>query len=432
MRRTLLMVCFYFPPCGGVAVQRSLKFAKYLGEFGWDPLVITESVSAFAHLPQDPDLLNELDDRRVVVVRTSNKWRSTFYRWIHRLRLAPAVYFLTPIDMHFLWSISAFLAAARLLRRMNVDAVYTTSPPASAHLVGLLFSVVFRKPWVADFRDPWTHWHSYKAPSRLHRWFDKLVERCILKKASLVLCTSSSALKTMIREYGLELAARIKVLTNGYDPEDLPPFTPTPLRTKLLFTYAGTLYGNYGDPSDKLFPRPFFEALETLITNNPDIAHILEIRLVGEVSESNARVILEKHLENVVTIVGVRSHRDALSYLVDSDANLVLLRECQRDLVPAKLFEMVGVGRPIVAVVPDGDARDICIRVGVPYIACSEEVSEIVATFERVLGDWQSGKLSGFRYNESVIRCFTRKSLTEQLVGYLTDLVNSSQRDGEY
>lgn len=74
--KKLLIVTYYFPPSGGPGVQRVLKFAKYLPEFGWEPIVLT--VKDADYPARDESLLKEIPPAvRVYRTKILNRMTST-------------------------------------------------------------------------------------------------------------------------------------------------------------------------------------------------------------------------------------------------------------------------------------------------------------------------------------------------------------------
>jgi hypothetical protein len=69
---------------------------------------------------------------------------------------ALARFFLFP-DSYAAWGKPALHAGLERVRKGGIDAVISTSPPETAHLVGE--KIAGPLPWIADFRDPWVALH---------------------------------------------------------------------------------------------------------------------------------------------------------------------------------------------------------------------------------------------------------------------------------
>jgi glycosyltransferase involved in cell wall biosynthesis len=249
------MVAYFFPPLGGAGVQRTLKFAKYLPDAGWDPTVIT--VNARDYWMADDSLAAELGER-VRVVRTASVTGLGMLKrmaprhagrpgaprrsaaGLRRLRTL-ASWFLVP-DAYVGWIPYAEAAGKRLLREMPFDLIYTTSSPDSAHLVGRALAREFHLPWVADFRDPWTRRLSYRPPTRWHDARQRKLERAVLEEASQITVTAEATRDDFQARNPQITAGKVAVVTNGYDEDDFAPWAdlhPAPDQMQIL--HAGQL-----------------------------------------------------------------------------------------------------------------------------------------------------------------------------------------------
>ncbi|WP_067849148.1 glycosyltransferase family 4 protein [Alicyclobacillus mali (ex Roth et al. 2021)] len=383
-RRHALIICHDFPPVGGIAVQRPLKFAKYLGEFGWKVTVLTAD-HVYSATP-DPSLLDEIPED-VQIVRVTDVVSKQLARWSGRMvgdGSAPAqqpsaqarrplwkrlawsawkwaqAHALIP-DESVAWAMLAGFAARRIVRQRVVDCIYTTSGPQSTQLAGLIASAFARTPWIADFRDPWTdnlHFHHRGWRAALER----RLERTVFARASAIVTVTDGFWRLFAAKYP-HRALDIHVIRNGVDEADFPP---APARRKgeeepFTFFYGGILYP--GRSADALF-----QAVHRLLQNGHITPQRLRIQFAGVLDypghHHHARLIRELGLEAVIEPLGYLPRREALARMLAADATLLIGDQSAqaKDYVPGKLYEYLYAGRPILAMLREGEAADLVRR----------------------------------------------------------------------
>ena len=265
--RQILMIAYYFPPFGGAGVQRSLKFAKYLPEFGWLPVVL--SAKPPVHHLRDETLLAEIPigvqvqrvDTLHLPLGLPWRVRNLITRWV------------LMVDEQIGWLPYALPAARRLLKAQNIRVIFTTSAPYSAHLIGYWLKSKYNLTWIADFRDPWIDNFNYVFPTLLHRRFAKSLERRILSRADLVTVASESMRLTILDRYPQLSPDNVVTITNGFDPSDFEGNTPVAHdSTRFQITYTGSFYAK------KLTPDDFLRCLRQLIDLGQDAALVQRLQ----------------------------------------------------------------------------------------------------------------------------------------------------------
>jgi glycosyltransferase involved in cell wall biosynthesis len=254
-RKRVLMIASAFPPTGGPGVQRSAKFAKYLPQCGWDPVVI--SANGDADLPRDESLLADLpaglpvhrltgcDPRPALrALRRSAgplagklAWRGE--RLINRLLAG-----MYP-DRLVCWALRAFPRCRRLIDAHDVAVIYSTYSPASNHLLGWWLHAATGLPWVADFRDLWTDDYGYAPASRWRYWLDRALESAVLARADAVIAVSPGQ-RDLLAARVPQASAKFVTITNGFDASDLGPLPipneappPPPREGAFTLTFTG-------------------------------------------------------------------------------------------------------------------------------------------------------------------------------------------------
>lgn len=347
----LLMLCYYFPPLGMGGTQRAAKFAKYLPDFGWQPIVLTvKSVSYWAH---DPSLLEELQDINIVRsgsfdpqrlfaiwCRENNKKASSGHAgqtsFINKLASS-----LFIPDSKILWAFHAVHKAAELMRRYRFQALYTTSPPHSVHLLGLYLAKKYNLSWVADFRDSWRGGVVVHESTRFHRQANAFLQKKTVTNVDAVVAVTPGILGELSQAGKNDF----HLIYNGFDPADLPNRTATRDRRKFVLCHCGTV-------TKFSHPDPLLKAVRLLRGRNPEIMEKLCLQFVGHDALGDLKQLANKYgLMDLVDLKGYLPHRDALQYLVNADG-LVLIAQGGEDdhFIPGKTFEYIGAHRPIVAI----------------------------------------------------------------------------------
>lgn len=416
----LLVLSYFFPPLGGAGVQRSLKFVRYLSEFGWDAEVVT--VRQRAYWIRDPTLLDEVPTS-VAIHRVANpiplggsgggKRRSTSFmrgmRWLASLLLVP--------DVYTLWSRAAAREAQRLLREGSFRALWTTSSPDSTHLAGLRLHRRFGIPWVADFRDPWVRRLSFAPPTPLHRRMHLRMEASVIHAAQKVIVTSEQTRQDFLRRYPSLSPDRILVLTNGYDEEDFRDFVVDTPSDRFRILHLGQL-----NPERSLLP--LLEPLSDLLRDRPNLRERVEVTCIGPHYETHLQEARRLGLENVVRFLPPCSHSDGIAWLGRAHLLLILEREGERGrlITPGKLFESMRSGRGVLALVDaESDATRLVREAGAGWAFSPSARGEIGACLEERLTRFLSGEQESGASLEA-IRVFERRNLSGDLARVLTSL----------
>lgn len=450
-RRRLLLVAYNFPPVGGAGVQRPVKWAKYLGQFGWDVTVLTtlnpsvpaRDESLLADLPADVNIVRaktlEPDysvKRNLITAGSENPpglWqqckgamRRVAKRMI-KLALQP--------DPQVLWNPDAIRVGSQLLREQHHDAILVTAPAYSSFYIGSALKRRFGVPLVLDYRDEWDLSGKYLENAQrdwLSRQVQSRMQRSLLRRADAVVATtqrSIDALSEKLRE--LRHSVPSHCIYNGFDAEDFANPLPDELSTtggcdvmqpeKGVFrlVYTGTLW-NLTDIA------PLVQAIEHLDMDHPDLVDRLELVCVGRKTPEQLALLgrVEKTSARLVSI-DYCEHATALQWLRSASGLCLLLSDVPgaERVVPAKLFEYLAIQKDMLAICPGGETADIVGRF-YPEGRCSpKQVSQI--------SDWLRKRLTQpthhrRRPDQSELNTFSRKSQTEQLAELLNSVVGAS------
>ena len=369
--KRVLIITYYWPPNGGAGVYRWLKLSKLLPEHGWQPVIYTpENPEVVA---DDPGLLRDVHKDIEVIKRpitepfnlykrftgrsTKEKvqvgflnekkqggWKEDFALWVRSNFFIP--------DARVWWVSPSVKFLKRYLRENQVDAIITTGPPHSMHLIGLGLKRVLDVKWIADFRDPWTDIDFY-AQLKLTRSADakhKRLEGEVLREADKVLTVSWHWAEDL-RKLG---APNVEVVTNGYDPDDLPS-PPEPVDDDFSLVHIGSLSPTRNAPE-------LWKSLKKICDEDPAFAAKFKLRFVGPVDHTIAESVAEAGLGAHLERTGRVTHEEAMRKMQHARVLLLLVNDTPNlmGILPGKLFEYVSTGRPVLGVGPtEGDVSRV-------------------------------------------------------------------------
>jgi glycosyltransferase involved in cell wall biosynthesis len=450
--RTVLMVCYAFPPEAYVGGRRALKYCKYLGPLGWRPIVVTIKPRSDAF--QDEKLSEQLPSD-VVVLRTRDvdgvTIMETLSGWMRRLRpraaaaavqagSAPAPtergragaaatpsdatprgllsrgkafidrLLLDSPDSHVFWVPLAFLRGARALLTRRIDVVYSTSPPHSSHFAGFLLAKCFRKPHVVDFRDPWV------TRGRL----EAFAKRLVVTNAARIVVVTPGEPDELCAELPQVPRERVAVVTNGYDADDFvldQAVVPDP--SHFTITHAGTIYRETG--------QDFFAAVDALITRRPELRQVLRVNLIGDINEGHFSVIRRLESAGVVRLFGVQPHQATLAHLRRSDVLLILQRggTSPASHIPAKLFEYLFTAKPILAIAAPGSMSEILAASGLGVTVPPGDVRALADAIDHLYRTMRADR-AGVRPDLEYISRFDRRNLTARFADVLGEATSAN------
>lgn len=429
--KKVLVITYYWPPSGGAGVQRWLKFSKYLPEYGWQPVIYTpENPEA----PVNDDSLQKDVHPETVVIKKRIREPYLLYKrflgkasgdrinagflaeqekpdkkeglsvWIRGNWFIP--------DARKFWINPSVRYLIPYLRNNPVDAVISTGPPHSMHLIARKLKKRLKIPWIADFRDPWTEIDYYNQLKLTRRSDQKHrnLERAVLQEADRVVVIGN----TMAERFNTTQGITPVVISNGFDEAD---FTHKKGKAGTGFSIV-----HIGAMNQDRNHASFWETVAELVAEEPHLSANLKIRLVGKLDHSVHRMISTHNLGEFVEIQAHLPH-DQITDLLQSAAVLYLpinQTPNARSIQTGKLFEYLAAGRPILGTGPeDGDAAAVLkeCRAGV-MVGFNDKVR-----LKEVLKEWIRLYLKGKLNMEfSGIETYSRRNLTGRLAEQLDQL----------
>jgi glycosyltransferase involved in cell wall biosynthesis len=414
----ILMVAYHYPPLENTGVRRSVKFAKFLPEFGYQPVILT--TRTYGCLP---------DDRKKLIFRTDDLLGPFKRAWLtfkrkqgtvnqHAdIRLLPPggrleqwkSAYLVP-DPKIIWYLPAVSQARKIVRAQPIRFLYSTSPPETSHLVALKLKQETGLPWVADFRDGWLFEPhiSARLTSRFRR-LEVSLERKVILTADRVITVNEVIAGDIAQRYP-EAAAKVSVITNGFDPDDFAHLrrkVTTPDKFRLVYT------GSLSLSREGTTLTGLLKALQAMHTSQLDLMARLEIVLVGNLDSTEVRTIEQSGLGPYFRLTGPVSYQAALQYQVDADILLLVIAPGNIGVSTSKLFEYLATGRPILALTGQSAAAKLISALAAGLVVEPDDPPSIQHALQAFYQQWQAGQLSA--RNDPRLCQFDRRELTNQL-----------------
>ncbi|MBX9584270.1 MAG: glycosyltransferase, partial [Gemmataceae bacterium] len=323
----LLIVTYHFPPSAASGAYRLLGFARHLPAAGWAVSVVAPPGVPWE--PSDPALAAR-------VPAGTDVWSAPY----------PAGRAWTPVRKlmggYGAWFPAGLLAADWAARQVRPAAVLTSGPPHLVHLIGLYLKRVHRLPWAADFRDPWVA--NVVGREDYRRGWAPRGERAVVRAADLVIANAPGSARTFAEAYPAQ-RDKVVTLTNGFDPGDPPPPPAPAADGSVRVLHAGELYAGRD-------PRPYLDAVAAL---KAEAGPPVRTCLVGRAAPPAAggfdvaEEVRSRGLNGEVDLRGQVPYAEALGEMRRADVLLLLDTPGRTEGVPAKVYEYMGSGRPVLA-----------------------------------------------------------------------------------
>ncbi len=452
----IIFISFEFPPILFGGVFRSLKFTKYLPEFGIRPHVYTLDPDYYDRVYRgdktDVTLLDELKGKDVVLNRVPMDSVLDMYK--SRVKKFLRVYFNIYRGNEFrMWEKYLLSKVYEDAKKHDFKAVLVTAPPFGMLRNAKKIAAQLNIPMIMDMRDAWSLWNTVPYGSIFHYWFTKRAEKEYLQFAYKVIATSEQTYIDWQQLYPSLPDEKFACITNGYDDEQgaraFAPFRVEALNGERVFTiaYVGSFYYSpeireemrkpfYKKPGMEMlhyFPRRqdwlyrtpyfFFKSLQTLFKKQPALKSRIRIRFAGRKEPWLMEMIRDFDLVSNVEHLGFVSH--AVSLQIQSEADALLLTSAKLEggkdcFIAGKTFEYLTMGKPILAYTAEGAQKDLLKGTGLALFLDPDQPNE-AATI--LLGLLQQGKT--FTPDVNYLRSFERKKLTSKLAEIINSTINA-------
>ena len=437
--KRVLIISYYWPPTGGSGVQRWVKFAKYLPEEDWQPVIYTPDnpeqlavdASLEAEVPSEAEVIRTRitepyalykkvlrrsgHSKEAVEVNPVNAQNKSFLQkaamWVRGNFFRP--------DPRCLWIRPSVRYLKKYLEEHPVDLIVTTGPPQSMHMIGLRLAKETGLPWVADFRDPWTKIFYFKHLSMTpatERWHKKM-EKAVLDEASAVVAVSP----LVQQEFQAMTDTPVELITNGFDECDFPSEKDTEAYggpdKDFTITHTG-LFAADGNPT------VLWDVLREKYQADDDFRKRLRIKLIGKNDEQIMKALKDRGLQEALTDMGYQPHSVAVEQQRKASILILPLRKEPeyKAVLPGKLFEYMASERPVLGIgQPDGAMAMILGEAKTGTVLDWDDKKGISEYIEKCWKMHLEGRLTTVGAD---ISRFTRRSTTRQMAGLFDRLTS--------
>lgn len=435
--KRVLIISYYWPPTGGSGVQRWVKFARYLPEEGWQPVIYTpenpeqlvvdhtleseipaEAEIIKTHITEPYGLYKKFlrksgHSKETVEVNPVNARKKSFLQkaamWVRGNLFRP--------DPRCLWIKPSVRFLRKYLMEHPVDLIVSTGPPQSMHIIGWKLAEATGKPWIADFRDPWTkifyfkHLSMTKATERWH----KRMEKRILDDADAVVAVSP----LVQQEFQAITQTPVELITNGYDECDFPDGRNRDAEggPEKDFVIAHTgLFAADGNP------ERLWEVLAEKCSKDDEFRKRLKIKLIGKTDEQVITSIKDAGLEDSLIDMGYQTHAEAVRQQRQASLLILPLRKEPeyKAVLPGKLFEYLASWRPVLGIGQTDGAMSMILNQAKTGVVLDWEDNKSMARFiDLCWNNHMSGRLT---VEDADISQFTRRNLTRRMAALFGQL----------
>ncbi|MBI4355779.1 MAG: glycosyltransferase [Candidatus Omnitrophica bacterium] len=443
--KTILMLCPFFVPYAHAKVYRPYRLVKFLPRFGWAPVVVmaNEKFNYF----EDPSLLEDLppeaqiirtryieagwrglmdlvglkpfsytqERARLITERSQALPHAPRRTWFDRLSQWRDDWFMIP-DRMITWHPAAYRAAVQVVRRRRIDAIYSSHPLPSVHLLARRLQRRLGVPWIAEFRDPWTehpmHQQSYYLPWR--RAIETRMEAKMLREADAVVTATDQVRTGLIRQYPWLQQRPVTNIPTGVDVEKFAQASAM-AHDQFWVVFIGEFLR-----ADSL---RFFQLLKTLLEQGRISRQQIRVKIIGNL---HINIILQRHLDalalsDVVELVDYLPERQCFSLVKSADANLLVLPANYGWCLPMKLSIYLQARKPIIALVPEGAAAQVLRGCGFGALMPADDAVALEVLAQILQRTWQGGVV-----DETLLDTFSATQMTRQFAAVLDDAVRSA------
>jgi len=434
--KKVLIITYYWPPSGGSGVQRWMYFAKYLSDFGIQPVILTVSEKYASYRQVDQNLSAEVEN--IKVYKTASFEPLKIYSFLisgnskkgipqgeikskkRNLIISVSKFIRGSLfipDARKLWNIFAFRKAKKIIIKEEISLVITTGPPHSTHFIGNQLKNRFKLKWIADFRDPWSDLYYNKDLIRTKRAVkkDMRLEKKVLDTADLIL-TVGFKMKELLAKKSTDITDKIHYIYNGYDTV-LFDKIKTEKTNDFEISYVGLLTEN--SPY-----KTFVQSIKLFLKKAS--LDTVKLNFAGNIQQS----ILEYFKNEIpalrINYSGYVSHEKAVELMKQSNLLISCLPETEQSqiLISGKLAEYMATGNPILSFGNlNGESSLMLSKLQFTETCTKDEIEKASDFIFKIYDQYQKGKILLNNTESELIKKLSRRETALQLSGFINQLV---------
>lgn len=411
---------------GGSGVQRPLKFAKYLRDHGWNPIILCPEPGAYQFF--DDTLEKELNSLELEIHRV--KANTPFHKLgggkkktglisgtpAKVLRnISRKIYFP---DNKKGWIEPAVIEAEKLIKNKKIDLIFSTAPPFSNHIVAQKLNQLTNIPFVVDYRDLFSgnHFEVNESDSKISQKLK--LESKWLTNSSGVIALDEFALKK-IQEVIPSKSLQAKVISHGFDLDDFKADVKSILdykKDKLNWLYSGLFY-------ESNQPDVFLKGLNEAFNRNVEMKEKTHLHFQGGLDSRIRKLIQQLGMESIVSDYGYIAHNISVANLKKADVLWMIsdFSENLQQIKTGKLFEYIGTRKPILGLVHYGETSELLNEYKVGYHASPNKIQDVSIKIEEMYELWKHDKFP--EPSNKYVEKFDRRKLTGELATFFNEIV---------
>lgn len=413
--KKVLVISYLYPPLSGVGIIRTLKFTKYLPEYGWLPHVLSIRNRDRFYTDLGDDEIPE----HVLITRSWNLINnlSIVEGGLRRLGVNSRV--LVP-DAYVGWILSTIRAGKKIIKEEDIDLIYVSCPPHSSSLIGAHLSKITGVPFVLDLRDAWTlNPYSTGYLFDTLRKFDNMLEEYVFQFADFIVAATDGIMNDYITKYPF-IKSKVMTIPNGFDLDDIPQSSSH--FEKFTIVYTGFFYGSRS-------PELLFAAFKEILQKNMIPKRSIQFLWAGRDAPFVHKLAEKYQIKEIVNYIGIVSKKEADTFLYRSHLLFLVIgnteEASENNTLTGKIFPYLASGTPILAVIPDGAARELLEEYSdASYVINSDDLDAAVDAIMDVYTQWRDNKMGKDMDHSPKTNRFRQdynyKALSKRLAGVFT------------